>query len=138
MTSLETLRASLHALLDANPDGALLVTLEAFFTGNDDLGSIGCNLTDHPGMPAFRDTLLNVRSQDEVEDVVVRISDLNGDDEWPFSDTVYVVTSASPETVGSWVNDLEPDAVWALDEAEMRACGVQPPPGAQVVAVWWD
>ena len=31
----------------------VLVTREEFFDGNDDEGSIGCNLNDHPGLDAF-------------------------------------------------------------------------------------
>src|SRR5262245_27366125 len=34
-----------------------LVAIERFFDGNDDLGSIGCNLMPHPGVEAFRDVL---------------------------------------------------------------------------------
>ena len=29
------------------------VSLEDFFEGNDDLGSIGCNLSAHPGVDVF-------------------------------------------------------------------------------------
>ena len=33
------------------------IPVEEFFDGNDDLGSIGCNLDPHPGVDAFRNFL---------------------------------------------------------------------------------
>jgi hypothetical protein len=38
-----------------------VVSLEQFFEGNDDLGSIGCNLTKHPGVEFFFNTLRTIR-----------------------------------------------------------------------------
>jgi hypothetical protein len=42
------------AVRDAK-DPLPVVSLEAFFEGNDDYGSIGCNLleSEHPGPPGF-------------------------------------------------------------------------------------
>ena len=42
--------------LNALPSTMPVVPLEAFFDGNDELGSIGCNLGDHPGVHAFFET----------------------------------------------------------------------------------
>jgi hypothetical protein len=45
-------------------------------------------------------------------DVRVKIT-MFDDPEWPFSDTIYVMTSATPEEVASWFDeDLRPDDVW--------------------------
>ena len=55
-----TKRDELIQRIQAQPEhqeGRALVTLAEFFEGNDDLGSIGCNLTDHPGLDHFRQVL---------------------------------------------------------------------------------
>jgi hypothetical protein len=50
---------------------APVVSLELFFEGNDDLASIGCNLTDHPGVPHFFTVLRNLRDRAEAQEVRV-------------------------------------------------------------------
>jgi hypothetical protein len=115
------------------------VTLEEFFEGNNDEGSIGCNLTDHPGVHRFYEVLRAVRARPEVQDVLVGIAEDMGDNEWPFSDSVYVLTSAPSHDVQQWVAELQPD--------EMGEPGYfpAPPPGApklrpgySALTIWWD
>src|SRR5690349_12736194 len=91
---------------DARP----IVSLEAFFDGNEDLGSIGCNLSPHPGVATFYTVLRAIRDRDDVQDVLVGITEDMGDEEWPFSDTVYVLTRASAEDVQRWAARLEPES----------------------------
>jgi len=57
--------------------------------------------------------------------------------EWPFTNHVYVVTSAPPGEVDRWVQDLQADepgdAGW-FDEMPP----VPIPDGARLVLLWWD
>ncbi|SDT38946.1 hypothetical protein [Actinoplanes derwentensis] len=99
-----------------------LVSLELFFEDNDDHGSIGGNLSEHPGVPAFYATLRRVRDRADVTDVLVGISVVPGGGEWPFSDRVQVVTSAPAGDVHAWVAELVPDSVAQK---------------ARAVTVWW-
>jgi hypothetical protein len=46
-----------------------LVPLDLFFNGNDDTGSIGCNLASHPEIATFYDALRQLRSDGEVSGV---------------------------------------------------------------------
>ncbi len=46
-----------------------VVSLELFFEGNDDPGSIGCNLTDHPGVDRFYAVLRGIRDRPDVHGV---------------------------------------------------------------------
>ena len=131
----------LKALGFGATDHEPLVTLEEFFEGNTDYGSIGCNLTKHPGPQAFYLVLKTIRSKPGVQDVVVQVTDLNeGDDEfWPFSDRVYVFAEATPEQVSNWVVDLQPEPV----EEGFGDFGTPPNapalgPGVRVFTVWWD
>lgn len=79
-------------------DGAYaepVVSLELFFDGNEDPGSIGCNLSDHPGPDGFYRVLSAIRDRPDVYGVWVGISEVMDPDEWPFSDHIYFVTTAS-------------------------------------------
>jgi hypothetical protein len=124
------------------PQGYPVVSLEDFFEGNADTGSIGCNLTSeqNPGIQSFYDTLRHIRAIPSVDDVLVEIHEVIEDDEstWPFSDRVYIITSMSESEVERLVADLHPDEV-----AEGWAYGVPQggpalKPGMKVYGVWWD
>lgn len=116
-----------------------IVTLEDFFEGNTDEGSIGCNLLKYPGISTFYETLLNIRKRENVQDVFVEIMELEDDEEyWAFSERVYILANAEKSTVEQWVNVLEPSEV---DEG--YASGV-PPIAPKLIAdykvfsIWWD
>src|SRR3954447_20291271 len=87
-----------------------LVPIARFFDGNDDLGSIGCNLDPHPGIDSFRDALTGLLRRGDVQAVYAQISELDpGDDCWPFTDTVLVVGPIPPDALQEAVSVLEPD-----------------------------
>lgn len=44
-----------------------IVSLEDFFTGNNEYGSIGCNLADHPGPQLFFKVLKEIRARSTVQ-----------------------------------------------------------------------
>jgi hypothetical protein len=112
-----------------------VVSLELFFEGNTDTGSIGCNLTDHPGVDRFYAVLRGIRDRVDVHAVWVGITEVLGPDEWPFSDHVYVVTTATPEDVTEWAAELEPDPPvdWWTDFPPIPV-----PTGAHIVTLFWD
>jgi hypothetical protein len=115
-----------------------VVTLEEFFDGNDDTGSIGCNLL-LPGPQFFYEILKSIRSRPDVQDVLVAISDLDvGDDFWPFSDRVYVLTSASAEDVARWAEALQPGAVEEGITDGKLDLAVELRPGYTCYRLWWD
>ena len=118
--------------------GFPLVTLEDFFEGNDDLGSIGCNLMEHPGIAFFYDQLKAIREREDVSHVLVGIYEVEESDEtmWPFSETVYVTTSEDPENVFEWFSPLQPDSVGR----DMTGAKNLPkiPDGHEICVAWWD
>ena len=66
------------------PGGAADYSYRAVFDGNDDAGSIGCNLTEHPGMNVFRDVLTGLLRRSDVQAVYAQIAELDaGEDCWP-------------------------------------------------------
>jgi hypothetical protein len=119
--------------------GDIVVTLEDFFVGNADRGSIGCNLgKSQPAISTFYEVLSAIRAREDVQDVLVRICEFNEPGRWPYGDTIYILTSASLDDVQNWVRPLRPDEVnpeWMYG----------PPPKAPALepqmkpySVWWD
>ena len=114
-----------------------LLTLEEFFEGNDVVGSICCNLAAATPVDVYR-VLREIRERPEVADVRVQIT-MFDDPAWPFSDTVWVITSARADAVRRWFpDDLTPD-----DCSEGWSSGVELEPvavgaGMRPVGCWWD
>ena len=116
-----------------------LVSLEAFFEGNDDPASIGCSL---PGgvLPAeFRSALSAIRHRADVGDVLIQVTMHDDPDGWPFSDTVWVITSASPDVVRSWMPErLRPDDVFDGFHTDRPIEHRTVPAGMRAVGLWYD
>ena len=130
-------RDRLIARLSNEPEPQI-VEIETFFDGNDDLGSIGCNLLEHPGIEAFRIALLRIAARRDVKGVYAQIFELDpGEGCWPLPDTILIVGDISSEEVASELASLEPDEVrngeeFGLpDEYAKRL-------GGPIVVAWWD
>lgn len=117
-----------------------LVSLEDFFTGNEDYGSIGCNLGEHPGPQLFFEHLKGIRARHDVQDVLVEINEVEEADEemWPFSDRVYILTNAPEEEVVSWTAPLMADEVEAGYAYGQPSSAPELQAGMKVYGVWWD
>ncbi len=115
-----------------------LLTLAEFFEGNEVTGSMGCNLTPTPTPSEMYSILQRIAARPDVADVRVQVT-MFDDPEWPFSDTVWVMTSASPEAVSEWFEeDVRPDECWQgwTDGVSFEPYSV--PKGKHPVACWWD
>lgn len=116
-----------------------LVSLEDFFTGNHDPGSIGCNLIVHPGITTFLRVLKSVRERPEVQDVLIEITDLEDTEGiWPFSDSVYILTRAPARKVARWLRRLHPDEVGGVPPDWLPARLPDLLPDHEVLLAWWD
>ena len=128
---------ALKAELAEQPEPQV-VSAERFFDGNDDPGSIGCNLMEHPGVDTFRDVLTGLLRRPDIQAVYAQISEFDpGEGCWPFTDTVLVVGSIPAEELRDVVSALKPDEI-----APVEDFGVSPSiaerHGSPVLAVWWD
>ena len=126
----------LKAELAAQPEPQV-VPIDRFLDGNDDLGSIGCNLDPHPGIARFRQVLTGLLARPDVEALYARIAELDpGEGCWPFADTVLVVGTIPAADLRSAVGGLLPDEVGPAD-----GFGV-PPAVAEhrspISVLWWD
>jgi hypothetical protein len=128
---------TLKAELAAQPEPHV-VPIERFFDGNDDLGSIGCNLVPHPGVERFRRVLTGLLARPDVEAVYARVSEPDpGDGCWPFADSVLVVGTVPADGLRAAVGELHPDEVGPAE-------GLGVPPAlfdrhrSPVSVLWWD
>ncbi len=117
----------------------IVVSLEDFFTGNNDPGSIGCNLGEkQPPISEFFRVLRTIRSKPNVQDVLVRIYDYNDPTSWPYTDTVYIISSATSKEIEEWVAPLMPDEVHGAWMYGKPAAAPEPKAGMISYSVWWD
>jgi hypothetical protein len=127
---------SLKAELEQQ-DEPQCVPIARFFDGNDDLGSIGCNLDPHPGMPSFKRTLEGLLTRPGITGVWAQISELDpGDDAWPFADTVVVAGNIAAKELRSLVKELQPDEV--APASEFILSPILAEQGAPLSVIWWD
>lgn len=120
-----------------------VVSLEDFFIGNDEESSIGCNLLNHPGLSFFFKTLMSIRNKNNVQDVLIEITDIDTlkepYNEWAFSDRIYVISSASLEQVKDWLRYLSPNEVgegWAISKPHPNAPTLLN--DYKIYSAWWD
>lgn len=124
-----------------DPDGVRpLVALEEFFQGNDDLGSIGYNFyPDQPTPSEFFSLFRGIRARDDVADVRVEIAAHDDPEAWPTSETVWIISSATPADVASWLGER-----FAADElhdgfpSDQAYEPLTIPEGMRAIGVWWD
>ncbi len=119
--------------------GLILVSLEDFFEGNDDGGSIWCNLSTAPEPRQVYAILSQIRDRPDVVDVRILVTQYDGgDEEWPFSDTVYFLTARTPDDIVSWLgNEYAPDEI-GVEPDFGRAEPIDCPNGTKIVTAWWD
>jgi hypothetical protein len=129
--------AALKAELQGPPEPQV-VRAERFFDGNDDTGSIGCNLSEHPGITAFQKILTGLEGRSDVQAVYTQITERDpGEDSWPFTDTVLVAGTISTENLIAAVNSLQPDDVSSVEDFGASA-GIAAEHGTPVHVIWWD
>jgi hypothetical protein len=117
-----------------------LVTLEEFFEGNNDPASIGYNLPDPPEPKEFYNLLADIRKRPGVADVRIEVQDLEDPDGWPSTDTIWVITTETPQEVRSWFpKRFSPDEV--IEGFERSAQQVEKysvPKGMRAVGLFYD
>jgi hypothetical protein len=115
-----------------------LVSIDRFFDGNDDEGSIGCNLMEHPGVDVFRQTFERLKRHAGVRAIYAQITELDpGEDSWPFTDTVVIVGSISPEELQEALASLEPDEV-GLGSPDFLSPALSDADKSEALVAWWD
>jgi len=116
-------------------DRALVKVCE-FFDGNDDLGSIGCNLPKHPGLDTFRRVIGQVAALDSVDQIWLQIYD-HDEGEWPFSENILIFGDVTITEIERLSSVIEPSEVneMRIDWRPSRAPDLE---GRRYVNLWWD
>ena len=70
--------------------------------------------------------------------MLVRIYDYDDPESWPYTDTVYVITSAATEQVEEWVMALKPDEIYSEWMYGKPAAAPEPMHGMVPYSLWWD
>src|SRR5215510_14299524 len=129
-------RDDLKAKLSSHAEPQI-VPIDVFFDGNDDEGSIGCNLIEHPGMDVFRRILLDLLDRADVVAVYAQISEVDpGDEYWPFADWVFVVGTIPRHELADALAPLQTDDVGPPEYEVPEAIRRQHE--APVLVAWWD
>ena len=130
-------RTALIKELSASPVPDL-IPIARFFDGNDDLGSIGCNLKNHPGIEAFRSTFAELSARSDVQAIYAQIAEVDpGYGAWPFSDTVFIFGDMSKKELQQSLASLRPDEVSDATSFGISQAITSMHATALLVA-WWD
>ena len=122
-----------------NPKPGAVVSLEDFFEGNHDEGSIGCNVIPYPGPARFYDVLKSIRSKENVQEVLIVIHSIEDEEYWPFSESIWILAQASESEVMEWMKPLKPSEIWqGWGKAGKPPAAPEPAEGMTVYGLWWD
>ncbi|MBN1499872.1 MAG: hypothetical protein JW982_06950 [Spirochaetes bacterium] len=118
-------------------ENEVAVPFEIFFEGNTFKGSIMPNvLPESPDPQNLYNFLKELKLSGDVREIYVRICELN--DNWAFSDSIYVYTGLFMMDLEEKFEEFEPDEIkigWMYD----RPNGVSEiEESDQVYTVWWD
>lgn len=121
------------------PEPLPVVTLEQFFHGGSE--AIGWNLAEkHPGNTIFCSVLKAIRSQPNVQDVLVEMTegDLSDPSAQLSSERVYVITSMTKKELQALLRSLRPDEIEKIQLDHLPGLPDPVREGYAVFDVWWD
>ncbi len=123
--------------------GEILLPWEQYFDGyEEDHCNICANTRTSPSTSRVRDCLQRLAARPDVSGVFVRFYEYEDalEDEtcWIGSDSVYLVTTATVDTVRQWFADFEVSDVWEEPDRASFTNLSKIPEGNRLIAVWWD
>jgi hypothetical protein len=122
----------------------ILMTIDEFFDGNHDEASIAPNLDKKPKLSEYYEILKRLSENPKVVGAFVKINEVmtyeGGElknDEWFYSDMIYIVGDITKEEVIEATTTLLPDEVEYDLEGQITNLD-EKFKGKNVVYVWWD
>jgi hypothetical protein len=127
-----------------NVQQPVLMSIDEFFSGNNDEASIAPNLEQKLEVSQYYKILSALRDNPKVIDAFVKINDVMiyedgklNDSEWFYSDMIYIVGDITKEEVREATKALLPDEVEYDSESDIR--NRDPKFKHQnVIYLWWD
>jgi hypothetical protein len=121
-----------------------LMTIDEFFDGNKDEASIAPNLDKKPKVSQYYETFKALLKNPKVVDGFVKINEVMiyeggklNDNEWFYSDMIYIVGDITKEEVKEATKTLLPDEVEYDSEGEINKLD-EKFKDKKVVYIWWD
>lgn len=109
------------------------IYIEDFFEGNHVQGSFAANAcSDEIDVEEFYKIFKDIKNKENVKELYIEICDVDIEEEWPYSDTAFIVTSANEEEINNWFGDVCPSEInehVSLKELE---------DGYKLYCLWWD
>lgn len=117
-----------------------LVSLELFFEGNDDYASIGYNLPEPPHPQDFYELLKTMRERDDVHDIIIEVKDLEDEDGWPSTDTIWFIVRGNDfDVLDAFPERMRPDeVVEGFENSTMSVEVYEIPDGCRALGAWYD
>ncbi|AWM79558.1 hypothetical protein DKL61_03890 [Gammaproteobacteria bacterium ESL0073] len=144
MQERERLLDMIQVLIEENDGELPLVTLDDFFQGNSDEGSLGTGMRTEEDLP-IEEIYKKLKQIEKLPNVCTVLVDLHDDWEmsldnseiWPASESIYIYTMASIKVVRQWIIGLPCEAYdgW-IDSMPLSAPSV--PPGYFVYTLRWN
>ena len=121
-----------------------LISIDEFFDGNNDEASIAPNLIEKPKVSEYYKVLKKISENPKVTASFVKLNEVMiyddgklNDNEWFFSDMIYIIGDLTKEEIKEATKSLKPDEV-EYDE-EMLMQEIDPKyKDKKVVYIWWD
>ena len=122
----------------------ILMSVDDFFDGNNDVSSIAPNLSEKPKIAEYYEVFKTLLKNDKVEGIYVNIKDINiykngklNDSEWFFSDMIYVIGTISKSEIYKLTKHLKPDKV-EFDKENIIQNLKPKYSNLNVIYIWWD
>lgn len=127
-----------------NLDQPVFMTIDEFFDGNNDEASIAPNLERKLKVSEYYKTLKDLEDNPKVIDCFVKINEVMiyedgnlNDNEWFFSDMIYIIGDITKEEVREITKTLQPDEV-EYDQDGTFGDRDERYKNKSVVYIWWD
>ena len=121
-----------------------LISIDEFFDGNNDEASIAPNLIEKPKVSEYDKVLKKISENPKVTASFVKLNEVMiyddgklNDNEWFFSDMIYIIGDLTKEEIKEATKSLHPDEVEYDDEITIRNID-EKYKDKKIVYIWWD
>jgi hypothetical protein len=120
------------------PKKEVFVSVDDFFDGNEDSGSIGVNIyPDAPSLPMFYQVLTKIQNNSKTNALLIRIADID-DTEWFYSDMAFINGEYSLSEVKKLFKPLKPDEVYEGLMYNDKPNNIPNHNTGKSYSIWWD
>ena len=134
-----------YGLLNKKPNAPMLVTLDDFFIGNNDYGSIAANSYSRPSNQEYYKLLKKIQSDPRIKRILVNLNDLHlyegnkFSEFWPYADYIYVVGNMPINDLRKNLEKLMPDEINFVQPDDEILDSIKFNKNEdKLIYIWWD